>query len=106
MGRLENLGCATVSRIYTEFTERKAAERLSLECPLMLGIDEHTLHKKTKFATTFCDLANNRIFDIVEGKSAADLEGFFSKLKGTSGNPKDTSVKTLFYFNYSINYWA
>jgi restriction system protein len=27
-------------------------------------------------------------------------------LKGTSGNPKDTSVKTLFYFNYSINYWA
>ena len=82
MGRLEKLGCATVSRIYTEFTERKAAERLSLECPLMLGIDEHTLHKKTKFATTFCDLANNRVFDIVEGKSAADLEGFLSKLKG------------------------
>jgi transposase len=82
MGRLENLGCATVSRIYTEFTERKAAERLSLECPLMLGIDEHTLHKKTKFATTFCDLANNRIFDVVEGKSAADLEDFLSKLKG------------------------
>jgi len=82
MGRLEKLGCATVSRIYTEFTERKASERLSLECPLMLGIDEHTLHKKTKFATTFCDLINNRVFDIVEGKSAADLEGFLSKLKG------------------------
>jgi hypothetical protein len=27
-------------------------------------------------------------------------------IKGTSGNPKDTSVKTLFYFNYSINCWA
>jgi hypothetical protein len=27
-------------------------------------------------------------------------------MMGTSGNPKDTSVKTLFYFNYSINCWA
>jgi hypothetical protein len=33
------------------------------------------------------------------------VDGFID-LKGTSGNPKDASVKTLFYFNYSINYWA
>ena len=82
IGRLQKVASATVSRIYSQFTERKASERLSLECPLMLGIDEHTLHKKKQFATTFCDLRNRRVFDIVPGKSASDLEGFLSRLRG------------------------
>jgi transposase len=82
MGRLKNVGPSTVSRIYSQFTERKARERLSLDCPLILGIDEHTLHKNRQFATTFCDLGNRRVFDIVEGKSASDLEGFLSRLNG------------------------
>lgn len=82
MSRLKKVASATVSRIYCQFTARKASERLSLDCPVMLGIDEHTLHKKKQFATTFCDLGNRRIFDIVQGKSAADLEGFLSKLNG------------------------
>jgi hypothetical protein len=64
---------STVSRIYSQFTERKARERLSLDYPLILGIDEHTLRKKKQFATTFCDLGNPRVSDIVEGKSASDL---------------------------------
>jgi transposase len=82
MGRLKKVAPSTVSRIYSQFTERKARERLSLDCPLILGIDEHTLHKKKQFATTFCDLGNRRVFDIVEGKSASDLEGFLSRLNG------------------------
>ena len=52
------MGSATIERIYAEFTRRKAAERESLQCPMVLGIDEHTLHKKQRFATTFCDLRN------------------------------------------------
>jgi transposase len=82
MGRLKKVAPSTVSRIYSQFTARKARERLSLDCPLILGIDEHTLHKKKQFATTFCDLGNRRVFDIVPGKSASDLEGFVSRLKG------------------------
>jgi len=82
MGRLKNVAPATVSRIYAQFTARKASERLSLDCPVVLGIDEHTLHKKKQFATTFCDLGNRRVFDIVPGKSASDLEGFLSRLNG------------------------
>jgi hypothetical protein len=50
------LGSATVERIYAEFTSRKHRERLSLQCPQVLGIDEHTLHKGQRVATTFCDL--------------------------------------------------
>jgi transposase len=76
------IGSATVERIYQQFTQRKAKERLSRKCPEVLGIDEHTLHKGCRFATTFCDLKRHRVFDIAEGKSAQDLESFLKSLQG------------------------
>ena len=76
------VGSATVERIYHQFTCRKAKERISRKCPQVLGIDEHTLHKGCRFATTFCDLKNHRVFDVVEGKSAPDLEAFLTSLQG------------------------
>ena len=83
MARRARIGSATVERIYQHFNRRKAAERISLLCPEILGIDEHTIHKKKgRFATTFCDLKNHKVFDIVEGKSGAALEGFMSRLQG------------------------
>ncbi len=45
LARILHIGSATIERIYHQFTERKAKERLSLRCPMVLGIDEHTLHK-------------------------------------------------------------
>ena len=71
-----------MGRIYAEYTERQAKERLSKECPQVLGIDEHTLHKGMRFATTFCDLKNRRVFDISPGRSEADLTGYLSSLRG------------------------
>lgn len=82
LARLMKLGSATVERIYGEFTSRKARERLSLQCPRVLGIDEHTLHKGQRFATTFCDLKNHRVFDIVAGRSPRDLRSFLAALQG------------------------
>ena len=82
MARIERIGAATVSRIYGQFTQRKAAERLSLQCPSVLGIDEHSLHKGLRFATTFADLKNHRIFDIVPGRSEADLRPYLERLQG------------------------
>ena len=73
---------ATVSRIYEQFTERKAKERLSLDCPRVLGIDEHTLHKGQRFATTFCDLKRHRVFDISPGRSEAELAAYLRSLRG------------------------
>jgi transposase len=70
------LGSATVERIYADFTSRKAREPLSLQCPQVLGLDEHTLHKGQRFATTFCDLKNHRVFDIVAGRSPRALALF------------------------------
>jgi transposase len=82
LARTQSIGQATVARIYHQFTVRKAAERLSLDCPRYLGIDEHTLHKSQRFCTTFCDLKNHRIFDVQPGRSEEDLAKFLSKLKG------------------------
>ena len=82
MATMARVGSATVERIYSHFNRRKAAERQSLQCPQILGIDEHTIDKKKRFATTFCDLRRNRVFDVVAGKSQEALEGFLSRLEG------------------------
>jgi transposase len=82
LARRADIGQATVGRIYTQFTERKAKERLSLDCPHVLGIDEHTLHRHQRFATTFCDLKNHRVFDLSPGRSEAELRPFLRTLHG------------------------
>ena len=69
-------------RIYAEFSYLKAQERKNQTCPRVLGIDEHTLHRGQRFVTTFCNLKNRRVFDVVEGKSQADLLAFLRTLKG------------------------
>jgi transposase len=82
MARMRRLGSATVGRIYAEFTGRKARERHSLQCPQVLGIDEHRVHRGMPFATTFCDLRNHRVFDIVPGRSEPELRDYLAELKG------------------------
>lgn len=82
LARRETLGQATVARIYAQFTERKARERQSLDCPQVLGIDEHTLHRGQRFATTFCDLKNRRVFDLSPGRSEAELRTYLRSLRG------------------------
>ncbi|MBC2603716.1 ISL3 family transposase [Puniceicoccus vermicola] len=76
------LSAATAGRIFRQWTERLANERSDLHCPSILGIDEHTLHRKSRFVTTFCDLRNNRVFDLAEGKSEEELAPFLRSLKG------------------------
>lgn len=82
LSKAQQIGQATVGRIYHQFTIRKAKERISLNCPLYLGIDEHTLHKGQRFCTTFCDLKNHRVFEVHPGKSEEELTAFLATLKG------------------------
>ncbi|HAT7936639.1 TPA: ISL3 family transposase, partial [Legionella pneumophila] len=51
-------------------------------CPRVLGLDEHSFNRKVGYATTFCDLAKHKIFDVVEGRSEKDLEGYLNTLEG------------------------
>ena len=78
----EGISAPTVSRNYAFFTKRKAKERQSLECPAVLGIDEHSLHRNGTFVTTFCNLRRHKVFDVVEGRSAREMTGFLRGLKG------------------------
>jgi transposase len=78
----QRISAPTVSRIYAAFTERKAGERQRMECPTMLGIDEHTLHRNGTYVTTFCDLRRHKIFDVAQGRSSYELAQYLSALRG------------------------
>jgi transposase len=82
LAQLVEMGSATIERIYHQFTARRARERRDWQCPVVLGIDEHTLHKGCRFATTLCDLRNHSVFDVVEGKGPKELEPFLASLQG------------------------
>lgn len=76
------LGSATIERWYHRFLRRKVAERSGDPCPRVLGIDEHFFTRKEGFATTFCDLQHHRVYDVVLGRSDAELDAYLGRLKG------------------------
>ena len=69
------------STIHEKF-EALVKEKLNYECPTILGIDEHTIHKGYKFATTIADLSHHRIYDVIKGKRHSDIEGALMSYKG------------------------
>ena len=76
------IGKATIERWYHKeylLADNKIDNRA---CPLILGIDEHFFSRKHGYATTFCNLRRNRIFDIVKGRSPRDLMEYLQKLPG------------------------
>lgn len=82
LGRREAIGSATVERWFEDYLQRELAERRGAPCPRVLGIDEHFFSRRQGYATTFCDLRNHTIFDVVLGRSEAALESYLAKLQG------------------------
>jgi len=82
LARREQIGGATVERWFQDFLRREVAERRGATCPRVLGIDEHFFSRKDGYATTFCNLGNHTIFDVVLGRSEAALEAYLAKLPG------------------------
>jgi transposase len=78
----EQIGSATVERHCRHFLERLAAERSGAPCPQVLGIDEHFFTRKQGYATTFCDLRNHSVYDVVLGRTPAALESYLEALPG------------------------
>jgi transposase len=81
LGRRERISGATVERWFLEHLARVAAERTSPACPRILGIDEHFFTQRQGFATTFCDLKNHKVYDVVLGRSELSLESYLAKLE-------------------------
>jgi len=82
LSQRESIASATVERWFQDYLQWKTAERKSAPCPQILGIDEHFFTRKLGYATTFCDLKNHSVYDVVAGRSEASLESYLSKLEG------------------------
>jgi transposase len=82
LGSREQISGATVERWFGDYLRHLAAQRATLVCPPILGIDEHFFTRKLGYATTFCDLKNHSIYDVVAGRSEAALESWLAKLEG------------------------
>jgi transposase len=82
LARRERISGATVERWFGDFLRRVAGERTSSLCPQILGIDEHFFTRRLGYATTFCDLRNHRVYDVVLGRSELSLEGYLNRLEG------------------------
>ena len=82
LGQREKIGSATVERWFQDFLRREAAQQSGAPCPQVLGIDEHFFSRRHGYATTFCDLKNRKVFDVVLGRSEASLEKYLERLAG------------------------
>lgn len=76
------IGQATVERWYQDFVAYRVKELDGRDCPTVLGIDEHFFTRKQGYATTFVDLKNHKVFDVVLGRSEASLKAFLERLPG------------------------
>lgn len=66
--------------------EKLLKEQLHYPCPMVMGIDEHSIHrgrtKGAKFAVTLTDLRYNRVYEVFEGNEPKTLESNLRRLKG------------------------
>ena len=82
LGRRERLSGSTIERWFGWFLRLLSGERTSRQCPRILGIDEHFFTRRHGYATTFCDLKNHKVHDVVLGRSEASLESYLRSLEG------------------------
>lgn len=82
LAQRERISSATVERWFGWYLALLADQRVGPQCPQILGIDEHFFTRRHGYATTFCDLKNHKIYDVVLGRSEASLEGYLARLEG------------------------
>ena len=83
LSQREGIGSGTVERWFQDLLQRKAAEKKNAPCPRVLGIDEHFFTRRRGYATTFCDLRNHKVYDVVLGRSELALEPIWSVWKAS-----------------------
>ena len=82
LARHLHTGKSTIERWYHYGYERQEKRITSPLCPRVLGIDEHSFKRPQGYITTLCDLGKHKVFDVVRGRSGADLESYFKSLQG------------------------
>ena len=82
--RRERISSATVERWFGDYLELLAAERTSPRVPAGAGHRRAFLHPPEGYATTFCDLKNHKIHDVVLGPQRS----FAGRLSGTDSKAR------------------
>lgn len=82
LSRTHAISPATVERWYQHHVAQRLSEMSNRPCPQVLGIDEHFFSHKQGYATTLVDLKNHKVFDVVLGRSEAQLERYLKQLRG------------------------
>jgi transposase len=82
LSRTLGIGTATVERWFHDYLERKVAQSKNTPCPRVMGIDEHFFTRRRGYATTICNLSNNKVYDVTLGRTEAALDAYFAALKG------------------------
>ena len=82
IARIYRISASTVERAIHSRYEQKLKEQINYPCPEIIGIDEHTIHKGYKFATTIADLSHHRVYDVIKGKRHSDIESTLMSYKG------------------------
>lgn len=82
LAKMLNIGSATIERWYHDFLKLTVSEMKNAHCPRMMGIDEHFFSRKNGYATTICNLRNNKVFDVTLGRTDLSLESYLKNLKG------------------------
>ena len=84
LGRRKGIGATTFERYFQHGLQRQFAQWHPLRCPSVLGIDEHFFTRRKGYATTFCDLKNHKIYDVVLGRTEVSLDAYLQRLEGKS----------------------
>src|SRR5690606_4715061 len=76
LSKSHKISTSTVEAWYQDHIEYRIKELSGRHCPMMMGIDEHFFSRKRGYATTLVDLRNNKVFDVVLGRSEKSLSGY------------------------------
>lgn len=90
--RVFKISAGYVFKVFYQQLELKRRMHNQYPWPSTLGIDEHSFRRTkgyVEFATVFIDFKNDRVFELVDGKSEALLS---ENLKGISGSENVTRV--------------
>lgn len=80
LSKTHGIGEATVERWYQDFVRYRVQELKGRCLPKVVGIDEHFFTRKQGYATTFCDLRNHKIYDVVLGRSEKSLKPYLVRI--------------------------
>ena len=84
VSRAFNCSSWLVYKVFYEQLEKKARER-EYPWPKTIGIDEHSFRRKygrREFASMIVDYNNNRIYEVSQGKSTAELKAQLGHIEG------------------------